>query len=285
LFYCTFKETGPATYYTDGKQFQDAINALQASGGGDCPELAINGILNGMAEGPKLGSPLYVLTDASAKDATTDNIREVLSFANSQGITINFLTTGSCNDDGSPYAPFEKIASETCGQILQLSSSRELRELSSITGVTLGGTTCLSTGNSGSSNGKKKRSLRESSFSYSIPVDDSTEKIIISVSTENENPSINLTDPTGASVGSGKVSLLKGAIYEINNPRPGTWELIVGSRAGKHNYLIKGSSETNVDFEYFFVMIPTRGISRKPIPISHPLLGEYNYLLRITVPS
>ena len=285
MFYCTFKETGPVTYksHTEGKQFQDAISALQASGGGDCPELAIQGILDGMAEGPEPGSPLYVFTDASAKDATTDNIREVLKFAEHDKITINFITTGSCDD--SPYGPFEKIASETCGQMLQLSSSHELRQLSSSTGDALGGTTCLRNGNSGNLNGKKKRSLRESSFSYSIPVDDSTEKIIVSVSTENENPSINLTDPTGASVGSGKVSLFKGAIYEINNPRPGNWELIVSSRAGKHNYLVKGSSETNVDFDYFFVMIPTRRISRKPIPISYPLLGEYNYLLRITVPS
>ena len=50
------------------------------------------------------------------------------------------------------------------------------------------------------------------------------------------------------------------------------WKLFV-SGAGKHTYLIKGSSKTNVDFEYFFVMIPTSGRSRKPIPISHPLLG------------
>ena len=85
-------------------------------------------------------------------------------------------------------------------------------------------------------------------------------------------PSIDLRDPRGASVTSGKIFLSKGAIYEINHPRPGAWKLFV-SGAGKHTYLIKGPSKTNVDFEYFFVMIPTRGRSRKPIPISHPLLG------------
>ena len=132
---------------------------------------------------------------------------------------------------------------------------------------------CLVKGNSGSSSGKKKRSPRGSSYSYSILVDDYTEKIIISVSTERMGPSINLRDPRGASITLGKISLSKGAIYEISHPRPGTWKLIV-SGAGKHNYLIKGSSKTNVDFEYFFVMIPTGGRSRKPIPVSHPLLGE-----------
>ena len=271
-FYCTFKGTGPVTYksHKEGKQFQNAINALRAHAGGDCPELTFKGILDGMAESPNYGSPLYVFTDATAKDATNDNIIEVLQFAEDTGITINFFTTGLCAH--SSYGPFEKLASETCGQMLKLPNSSELKKLSGITGVTLAGTTYLLKGNSGSSSGKKKRSPRGSSYSYSILVDDSTEKIIISVSTERMGPSINLRDPRGASITSGKISLSNGAIYEINHPRPGTWKLIV-SGAGKDNYLIKGSSKTNVDFEYFFVMIPTHGGSTKPIPISHPLLG------------
>lgn len=273
LPYCSFEGTGPVTYKSDAEktQFVGAINALRANGGGDCPELTFKGILDGMAESPNYGSPLYVFTDASAKDATGDNIIEVLEFAADIGITINFFTTGLCGH--SFYGPFEKLAKETCGQMLKLPSSSELKKLSGITGVTLAGTTCLMKGASGSSSGKKKRSPRGSSYSYSILVDDSTEKIIISVSTELMGPSINLRDPRGGLVTSGKISLSKGAIYEISHPRPGTWKLII-SGAGKHEYLIKGSSKTNVDFEYFFVMIPTYGSSTKPIPISHPLLGE-----------
>ena len=73
LLYCTFKGTGPVTYKseTEGRQFENAINALQAHGGGDCPELTFRGILDGFAESPQYGSPLYVFTDATAKDATT----------------------------------------------------------------------------------------------------------------------------------------------------------------------------------------------------------------------
>lgn len=58
---------------------------------------------------------------------------------------------------------------------------------------------------------------------------------------------------------------------------PGSWKLVI-SGAGKHTYLVKGSSKTNVDFDFFFVMIPTHGTNKKPIPISQPLLGKYcNY--------
>ena len=265
--------TGPVTYkgYGEGKQFEKAINGLHAHGGGDCPELTFKGILDAMAESPNYGSPLYVFTDATAKDATDENIIEVLEFAEENGITVNFFTTGLCGH--SSYGPFEKLASETCGQMLKLPSSYELRKLSGLTGITLAGTTCLAKGGPGTSIGKKRRSPRGSSYTYNIPVDDSTEKIIISVSTEKMRPRINLRDPKGTYITSGKIYLTKGAIYEINHPKPGIWKLIVAG-AGKHTYLIKGSSKTNVDFEYFFVMIPARGRSRKPIPISQPLIGK-----------
>ena len=110
----------------------------------------------------------------------------------------------------SSHQPFEELARETCGLMLRLPRSSELMRLSSITSVQLAGTTCLMQGYSGSSSGKKKRSPRGSSYSYSILVDDSTEKIIISVSTERMGPSINLRDPRGAHFTSGKISLSKG---------------------------------------------------------------------------
>ena len=221
-----------------------------------------------MAESPNYGSPLYVFTDATAKDYTIDNMEEVLNFAEANGITLNFFTTGLCSR--SFYEPFERLARETCGQMFKLPKSSDLIKLTGITTGALAGATCLATGGSGSKSGKKKRSV--SSSSYKILVDDSTEKLIISVRTEQMGPNIILKDPAGKVFTSGRIDLSNGAVYEINHPRPGNWELTV-SRAGKHSYQVKGSSKTNIDFEYFFVMIPDRG-STKPIPISHPLLGK-----------
>jgi hypothetical protein len=74
--------------------FVDAISKLKATGGGDCPELTMQGILDALNEGPDWGSPLYVFTDASAKDATPENIDEVKLLAKYLGVTINFFTTG-----------------------------------------------------------------------------------------------------------------------------------------------------------------------------------------------
>lgn len=225
-----------------------------------------------MAASPNYGSPLYVFTDATARDYTKENLEEVLWVAEENGITINFFTTGLCGR--SSYEPFEEMAKETCGQLFKLPNAHELRKLSGVTAGALAGATCLEKGEqTGSASGKKKkRSL--SRYTYTIPIDDSTEKIIISVTTERMNPTITLKDPRGNSVTSGKIYLSRGAIYEINHPRPGTWKLTV-SRAGKHSYQVKGSSKTNIDFEHFFVMIPSRGRTKRPIPISHPLLGKF----------
>ena len=271
LCHFIFKGTGPVTRKepSEKTQFVKAIGRLRPRGGGDCPELTFKGILKALEADPEYGSPLYVFTDASAKDHTTENMEEVLSMADVYGTTINFFTTGLCYR--SSYEPFETLAKETCGQMFQFRNSGELRRATGLTARSLAGSTCLATGGVVYSSGKKKRSVRGSS--YSIPIDDSTEKIIVSVTTERMGPRITLKDPRGSIIRSGKISLSRGAIYELNNPLPGTWRLTVSS-AGKHSYQIRGSSKTNVDFEHFFVMIPNSEIRRKPIPISHPLLGK-----------
>ena len=84
-----------------------------------------------MAASPKYGSPLYVFTDATAKDYTKENLEEVLWVADENGITINFFTTGLCGR--SSYEPFEKMAKETCGKLFKLPNAHELRKLSGVT--------------------------------------------------------------------------------------------------------------------------------------------------------
>ena len=76
-------------------EFVEAINALNADGGGDCPEYTFQGILNALGQEPLFGSPMYVFTDAGPKDATADNIGEVKILAEADEITINFLSTGT----------------------------------------------------------------------------------------------------------------------------------------------------------------------------------------------
>ena len=202
---------------SQGGQFVTEINKLRAHDGGDCPELTFKGILDAMSFSPLPGSPLYVFTDASAKDGTPENIAEAVTFAQAMGLTINFFTTGLRLCGTSSYKPFEDLARATCGQMLYLPSSSELKDFSSITGISLTGATCLCGGGHDNSSGKKKRSI---TTEYTIPVDDSIEKIIVTVTTENMGHKITLKDPLRHVVSSGKITFPRGALYEINHPRP-----------------------------------------------------------------
>ena len=74
--------------------FVKAIQALTATGGGDCPELTFQGLLNAFYKFPRWGSPMYVFTDATAKDATSDNRDLVEDFAREDAATVNFFTFG-----------------------------------------------------------------------------------------------------------------------------------------------------------------------------------------------
>src|ERR1035441_2197104 len=61
--------TGPITVTDDPDVFKVAISALSASGGGDCPELSMTGMLQGLAASDD-GGDLFMFTDASSKDAS-----------------------------------------------------------------------------------------------------------------------------------------------------------------------------------------------------------------------
>ena len=87
MLYCLIA-TGPVQKMEAGKgtQFVKAIEDLSPSGGGDCPELAFRGITDALNEGPQSGSPLYVFTDATAKDDHQLDVAKVAAI--SQGASV-----------------------------------------------------------------------------------------------------------------------------------------------------------------------------------------------------
>ena len=239
--------------------------------------MAFKGILEALKKGPVDGSPLYVWTDAPPKDPTDDNIVEATNRATLAGISVYFFLTTSVCHDPSSVKPFEKLARDTCGQVFELpKDSSSIAEMKKVTKDLLGETSC-ERGGGGlfiKPIGKKKRDL--SSSVYRLLVDDTMEKIIVTVSSENSNATINLKDPRGSFVTSRKSVVFKVTIFELENPSPGIWQLVVPSEAGKHTYLLKGSSRTNVVFDFIFVIPRQMG---RPLPIPYPLKGELLFLI------
>lgn len=226
--------------------------------------MAFTGIQEALNKGPETDSPLYVFTDAPPKDVSLLNNlkKQAITF----GVAVYFFRTIGCGNKAD-YLPFEELAKETCGQIFELPKSRsKIAKMKRIIKVLLEGTTCGS-GYSLPSFRKKKRSV--AAKEYNLTVDNTMDKIIVLISSANSSPNITLRDPLGNPVG--KTTVSKVSIFEVANPKPGFWTLTVPPEAGKHTFQFKGSSKTNMDFDFIFVIPRVRGT---PVPISHPLTGE-----------
>ena len=255
-----------AQVFEDGTKMVTALNKLRAHGGGDFPELAFTGMQRALEAGPQEGSPMFVFTDATAKDVN-EYKDMVIGSAKDFGVNINFMVRGS---QASTFAPFIETAKETCGMVVRLTNSHEIKKLASIAKLSLKNYVCMGDEDSDSrSTGKRSASKRHVIF-----VDDSLEKIIISVSTARRNPVVTLRNPRGRVQYRGKISLFNAIIYELYKPMPGRWTLTVAVSAGKYQYLVRGTGTRNIDFDYYFMMVSTRG-KKVPIPISQPLAGKY----------
>ena len=227
--------------------------------------MAFTGILEALKKGPASNSPLYVFTDAPPKDVSL--LENAKIKAKIPGVSVYFFLTNACGDEAD-YKPFEELAKETCGGIFELPKSRsDIAEIKNFTRLFLEGATC--NGYEGYQPlGKKKRSV--AAKEYKLMVDDTMDKIIVTISTANSSPKITLRDPLGNSVEKTTVYKLV-TIFEVANRKPGLWTLTVPPDAGKHTYLFKTTSKTNMDFGFIFVIPRVKGT---PLPISHPLTGE-----------
>ncbi len=107
--------TGPVRATTDPDEFKSGLSGLGASGGGDCPELAMTGTLNALAQTDE-GGTLFLFTDASAKDSGLAGA--VSGVASSKEIAVYPILFGSC----SPIDPaYIRLASDSGGQVFELS--------------------------------------------------------------------------------------------------------------------------------------------------------------------
>ena len=175
--------------------------------------MAFTGMKNALDEGPAPGSPLYVFTDAPPKDAHLSNYVETAAM-----LTANvyfFLSTTFCGAAGADK-PFKELAKKTCGQVFELPKrSADIAKMKSVTKGLLGGRVCPGTI---SFNPLGKRRRRATPSGYKLQVDDTMDKIIVSVSSERSGSRIELKDPRGVSVTSGKITVVKVTIFEVDNP-------------------------------------------------------------------
>ncbi len=218
--------TGPTIASNDATIFKNAISALGASGGGDCPELAMTGMYNGLSLADP-GGDLFMYTDATAKDGGLAGA--VISLAKSKDIRIYPVLFGSC----SPLTPgFLQAAAETGGQVFFLfgSEAGTVTELADLV-VRNNVVQILSVLDSFAS-----------SRQFTLPVDSSMARLTVAVSGTQQGmqPVVTLTRPDGvvvsATTASKYLSLSSGVIISIDAPMRGAWTLAVAG-AGDTTYV------------------------------------------------
>lgn len=279
-------------FETEAGEFEREIRRLRAHGGGDCPEYTFHGIREALARLSIPRSPMYVFTDAGPKDATDLDIEQVKLMVENDDVVVNFLTTGYCNATvkysvpGNPkniHQAFKDLAKSTSGLAIMFNNVGELEQVANLTIGTLEGDSIV--GDGSTMRRRTKRSADGYSVSrYNIPVDDSMEKMSVTINTaEGAGHVITLQDPENVEITSGKLSLSYITIYEITNPKRGTWTLTAPGKNGDHEFSVKTSSDTNVDFEYYFLIaLSWRRGHNADVPISNPVTGKLNKII-ITV--
>jgi hypothetical protein len=245
--------TGPTVATNDAALFKSFIGGLGASGGGDCPELAMTGMYNGLSLADP-GGALFMYTDATAKDAGLAGA--VISLAKSKDIKIYPMLFGSC----SPLTPgYLQAAAETGGQVFFLfgSEAGTVTQLADLVGrnnvVQL-----LSTVDT-----------YASSKSYTVPVDSSMTRLTVSVSgtLQGMQPTVTLTRPDGVVVtlanATKYLSLSSGVIISIDNPPRGAWTLAVGNSSDQTYVNVNGIADlafSSFKLARFGAMPPHQGL-------------------------
>ena len=216
-----------ANNLTELTKLEQAVNALYANAGGDCPELGMTGILNALSLANPL-SNVIVLTDASPKDV--DKKDEVIGEAIRKENSIHFfLSRTGCGN----FTPYLDVARETYGIVVnQIDDFEAFVEFADKVGRFT--TELLDDGS-----GKKKRQTTENCVNFTTSV--FTKSIDIFFSSVSAGSLITITNP----VGSKEEIEAQGTIatYSKVDPLPGVYGI-----CSTQPFEYSLSTKTNLDF-------------------------------------
>jgi hypothetical protein len=260
---------GPSTSTSDAPSFLGQVNGLFASGGGDCPELAMHGLLEAVNAADEQ-STLFLFTDASAKDSGL--FGNVDAVATKKKITVNFALFGSC----SPIDPaYINTASATGGQVFLFNRFSETGAVFPLISSQVGGPQVNILHDAGTLSGSRDVPFPVDSMINALAVSTSLDSVTAIVLTRPDGTPVVASDP-GVSV----TTVGRGAIFLINTPQQGSWNLHVEG-SGALSIDVRGKSSRDLlrqlpNFSSFNFVTLTGRIGHSgyfPIP-GQPVVGD-----------
>ena len=226
-------------------ELEQAVDALRAGGGGDCPELGMTGILNALSLANPI-SNVIVLTDASPKDE--DRKEEVINEAIKKENSIHFfLSRSGCGN----FTPYLDVANETYGIVVnQINDFEAFVEFADQVGrFTL----------EPSVDGSSKRKRQTSEHCVNVAASMFTTSINILISFISSTSSITITNPMGST----DTIEERGAIvtYSVEDPLTGDYEICSTT---PFEYSLSTTSDLDFFIEYYVdssrTSLPTPGM-------------------------
>lgn len=247
MYSLQFSGVGPITVATSNdpaelQAFFNAVQSLMASGGGDFPEFALDGMLQGLratqdVDGVPVelmvpGSQMIVLTDATSQRPEIVDL--VINEAINREVCIHFfLSSSSALGDGI----YQRVATETTGTLIENFENFQLASFIAATAVNPCGFTSEEPS-------RKKRSDPSSEVTFDVSVFTILIQLSMSV---NSGATISITRPSGSVA---TVPASAGfAVFSEGNPEPGTW----GVRTDSGTIEVSVTQTTTIDTTILYI--------------------------------
>ncbi|XP_075422142.1 uromodulin-like isoform X2 [Ascaphus truei] len=235
---------GPVYITCSATEFGNYMDNIYTYDGGDCPELAMAGLLLALENSPP-SSLIVVTTDASAKDYNDNStVTRIFSLLDAKQSKVIFLVSDSCHSVNEPqFLIYKDIASHSFGHVFPIIDlavqSKMVDYLHYMLRTPVNSTTRLFSRDQSSSNSSSNSSIGHSSFSVA------TNFSALIVTTDGSVNSVRLVGPTGVEGKTRNIlSEVWGSILLLENPKMGIWRMYINA-SGPNSVRIEGFRATN----------------------------------------
>jgi len=213
------------------------LNAIKIYGGGDCPELALQGLEHAL-QNALPGSLAYVISDASAKDYSRYNA--VYQLMQRRQATVNFLLTGFCSSKtDEKYLVFDRLSKASNGLIFNMKKTDIHAVLKQLNNALDSEYSVI------------KNIISTGQESTSLNIDGSVKQLSVSVS--GTKPQVTVKNPTGSvATPAETLNLDSVKIVKFNDPAKGTWT--IETSAGSE-YSTRVEAISKIKFEFGFSLV------------------------------